>query len=90
MPKRVKDEFSDLPMSRQLKYQKRKHKQGKCTICGQPKVSSFYCLKHLVAARERQRVKIGCKRRSRGMSYRLEEAAKTAPKQKPTTRKLKS
>jgi hypothetical protein len=69
----IKDEFTDLPISRQRKYQLRKQRDNRCTECGDPIVAASRCLKHLVKARERQRKKRGLKRRYYGtLSYRLE------------------
>ena len=34
MPARIIDEFTDLPISRQRKYQLRMAKQGRCVNCG--------------------------------------------------------
>jgi len=75
MRKRIADEFTDLPISRQRKYQLRMKREGRCTECGEPAVQGSRCLKHLVKARERQRLKRGLKRRYRGtLSYRLQSA----------------
>ena len=75
MRKRIEDEFTDLPVSRQRKYQLRMQRDLRCTECGEPALKGSRCLKHLVKARERQRKKKGLKRRYYGtMSYRLEEA----------------
>jgi hypothetical protein len=77
MRKPIQDEFTDLPMSRQRKYQLRMQRDQRCSECGEPVVQGSRCLKHLVKARERQRKKRGLKRRYYGtMSYRLQEAAK--------------
>ena len=74
MRKRIKDEFTRLPVSRQRKYQLRMKRDRRCTECGQPAVQGSRCLKHLVKARERQRQKRGLKRRYHGtLSYRLEK-----------------
>jgi hypothetical protein len=76
MRKPIKDEFADLPVSRQRKYQLRMRRNGRCTECGEPAVQGTRCLKHLVRARERQRTKKGLKRRYHNtLSYRLEAAA---------------
>lgn len=75
MRKRIADEFTDLPISRQRKYQMRMKRDGRCTECGEPAVQGSRCLKHLVKARERQRDKRGLKRRYKGtLSYRLQLA----------------
>src|SRR6516162_7360292 len=75
MRKRIQDEFTDLPISRQRKYQLRMQRDKRCTECGQPAIQGSRCLKHLVKARERQRKKRGLKRRYYNtLSYRLEAA----------------
>jgi hypothetical protein len=72
----IKDEFTDLKMSRQRKYQLRMRRDGRCTICGDKVAGACLCLKHLVAARERTRRRLGCKRRlKKTKSYQLEEQA---------------
>ena len=81
MRKRINDEFTRLPVSRQRKYQLRMKRDRRCTECGQPAVQGSRCLKHLVKARERQRKKRGLKRRYHGtLSYRLEAAARKRAK----------
>jgi len=73
MRKRIEDEFTYLPVSRQRKYQLRKQRDQRCTECGEPAVQGSRCLKHLVKARERQRKKRGLKRRYYNtLSYKLE------------------
>ncbi|HOS73777.1 MAG TPA: hypothetical protein P5037_12775 [Candidatus Paceibacterota bacterium] len=77
MRRRINDEFADLPISRQRKYQLRMRRAGRCAECGEPAVQGSRCLKHLVKARERQRRKRGLKRRYRGtLSYRLQSEAR--------------
>lgn len=74
----IQDEFTNLNISRQRKYQLRMQKAGKCTECGEP-AQGTRCLKHLVRARERQRKKRGLRRRySNSMSYRLQRERKAA------------
>lgn len=76
MRKPIQDEFTDLPISRQRKYQLRMQREGRCTECGEPAAQGSRCLKHLVKARERQRKKRGLKRRYYNtLSYRLEQMA---------------
>jgi hypothetical protein len=76
MRKRIQDEFTNLPISRQRKYQLRMQRDRRCTECGEAAVQGSRCLKHLVKARERQRKKRGLKRRYYNtLSYRLEAAA---------------
>ena len=76
MRNRIKDEFTELPISRQRKYQLRMKRDKKCTECGQPAAEGSRCLKHLVKARERQRKKRGLKRRYLNtLSYKLQGSA---------------
>jgi hypothetical protein len=73
MRKRIQDEFTALPISRQRKYQLRMQRDRRCTECGEAAVHGSRCLKHLINARERQRRKRGLKRRYYGtLSYQLE------------------
>lgn len=74
MRKRIQDEFTNLRISRQRKYQLRMLRDRRCTECGEPAVQGSRCLKHLIKARERQRKKRGLRRRYYNtLSYRLEE-----------------
>jgi hypothetical protein len=78
MRKSIDDEFSHLPISRQRKYQLRRKRDRLCTECGEPAVEASRCLKHLVEARESQRIKRGLKRRYYGtLSYKLQAARAT-------------
>jgi len=82
MRRRIKDEFTDLPISRQRKYQLRMQRDSRCTECGETAVQGSRCLKHLVKARERQRRKRGLKRRYYGtLSYQLQKAVTRNKKQ---------
>jgi hypothetical protein len=73
MRRPIQDEYTDLPISRQRKYQLRMQREKRCTECGQPASQGSRCVKHLVKARERQRKKRGLKRRYYNtLSYRLE------------------
>jgi hypothetical protein len=73
MRRRIIDEFTDLPVSRQRKYQLRMQRDKRCTECGEPAAEGSRCLKHLVKARERQRKKRGLKRRYYNtLSYKLQ------------------
>ena len=77
MGKRIKDEFAGLRISRQYRYQLRMKRQKRCIICGKPAVTKWKCLKHMVKARERQRKKLGLKRRlHNALSYRLQRNAR--------------
>jgi hypothetical protein len=73
MRRPIKDEFTNLKVSRQRKYQLRMRRDHRCTECGEPAAQGSRCLKHMVRARERQRKKRGLKRRYLNtLSYRLE------------------
>ena len=73
MGKPIKDEFAALRVSRQWRYQLRMRRDGRCIICGDPVVSGLMCLDHMVKARERQRKRLGLKRRHHNaLSYQLE------------------
>ena len=66
MRKRIEDEFTNLPISRQRKYQLRMQRDRRCTECGEPAIQGSRCLKHLVKKR-------GLKRRYYGtLSYKLQ------------------
>lgn len=78
--KKIVDEFTDLPISRQQKWQLRRAKEGRCVICGQPKVTAWHCLKHAIANREWARKYSGSVRRNETLTYKL--AAKTKPGKK--------
>ena len=74
--KPIQDEFTDLPISRQRKYQLRMKKRHRCTSCGELAVTSSRCLKHAVSFREWSRKKFGLKRRYLGAAtYKLQSAA---------------
>jgi hypothetical protein len=76
MTKAIHDEFTNLPISRQRKYQLRMQRDRRCTECGAPAVEGSRCLKHMVRIRERQRKARGLKRRYKNtLSYRLEDQA---------------
>jgi hypothetical protein len=83
--KPIRDEFSDLPISRQRKYQLRMQRDKRCVICGEPLANNeWYCLKHSVQARERARKTLGYQRRSyNARSYKLQAKA-TASASKET------
>jgi len=80
---KIIDEFTDLPVSPQRKTQLRMARARRCIICGKPAVMGRFCLKHRVKERERQRKRLGLKRRYYGtLSYRLEAQAKAAARRK--------
>lgn len=43
MPKLIIDEFTDLPVSRQRKFQMRRARDGKCIVCAKPRVTANHC-----------------------------------------------
>ncbi len=78
MRARIKDEFTELNISRQRKYQLRMQRDRRCTECGQPAARGSRCLEHLIIARERQRKKRGLKRRYYNtLSYRLQNTIRS-------------
>ncbi len=80
--KQIIDEFSNLHISRQRKYQLRRQRDRCCTECGKPVVKGSRCLKHLIRSRERVRKRLGLKRRNYGaLSYKL-QADSVPPVQK--------
>jgi hypothetical protein len=72
----IKDEFTDLPISSQRKFQLRMKRDKRCPLCGEPAIMGVHCLKHLVQQRERQRRKLGLRRRFSTLGYRLEAEAR--------------
>jgi len=85
--KKIHDEFTDLPLSRQRKYQLRQHKVGNCIKCGRPRCSAMYCLDHMIAAREYLRKRTGAVGRLSSLSYRLEKQLGAAKKRRPKVAK---
>jgi hypothetical protein len=81
--KKIVDEFTELPISRQQKWQLRRAKEGRCVICGQPKVTAWHCLRHAIANREWARKYSGSVRRNKTLTYKLAERVK---KKKPAKR----
>jgi hypothetical protein len=69
--KKIVDEFTEMPISRQQKWQLRRAKEGRCVICGEPKVTAWHCLKHAIANREWARKYSGSVRRNKTLTYRL-------------------
>lgn len=77
MPIEIIDEFTQLNVSRQRKYQLRRRKQKKCVICGDPAITKFHCEVHRqkvnVISRESMRQRHGLNRRFEGAeSYSFE------------------
>ena len=48
----IKDEYSELRISRQRKYYLRQRRRKKCTKCGKPVEEGSLCLEHLIQMRE--------------------------------------
>ena len=69
----IQDEFTNLPVSRQRKWQLRQIAQGGCRICGQPATSVGLCLKHMVKEREHTAARFGYKRKNEFCKSRLLE-----------------
>jgi len=45
--KKIIDEFTDLRISRQYKYQLRRRKEGECILCGKKAVNrGWFCMAH--------------------------------------------
>jgi hypothetical protein len=75
MGKKIVDRFTDLPVSRQRKYQLRMKARRRCIICGEPAVRRVYCLYHMVKYRELARARVKARRRNYGaQSYQIEMA----------------
>ncbi len=43
---KIIDEFTDLPVSRQRKRQMRMKRDGRCVICGKPRINATHCRRH--------------------------------------------
>ena len=80
MPKIIKDEFSDLPLSRQRRSQLRMQRDRRCVVCGKETAGGgMFCLKHWIERREQARRRTGTKKRWKGArSYRLEREMRAA------------
>jgi hypothetical protein len=74
--KKIVDEFSELKVSRQRKYQLRHMRDGLCEECGEKAVSAWHCLRHMILVRESKRMHAGYGRRYNSLSYRLEKENK--------------
>jgi len=92
MSRRIQDEFTNLPLSKQRKYQLRRAKEKRCIICGSPAVSTEFCAKHMVAhmvrARERmRRRKKAVRRNLNSPSYSLQKTKTLPPPPPPKPKK---
>ena len=79
--KKIEDEFAEMNISRQRKYQLRRAAAGLCWFCGAPAVErdgkpTKRCLKHLVRSREwkRSRGSPHARRRRGAPTYQLQAA----------------
>lgn len=78
--KKIRDEFTELPISRQRRWAKRKRRDGKCRVCGQPAEAIGLCGPHAVYNREIQRKCNGSGRRNLGAkSYQFDGRAPILP-----------
>jgi len=70
----IQDEFTELLISRQRKWQLRQGKTGKCQQCGKPFESGHngHCLDCISQRLELNRKRNGHKKRYRSMSWRLQ------------------
>lgn len=59
---KIKDEFTNLPVSRQRKWALRREKKGLCGICGQKAVLPKRCLRHSIMTRDNSHRYVGSKR----------------------------
>ena len=80
---KIQDEFSErTEISKQRRYQLRRHRDGKCIICGQLAVVPGKCERHRrqvnISDREKMRRRIGAKRRNNNSeSYSFEIGERT-------------
>lgn len=80
----IKDKYTDLPYSRQRKYQLRHADAGLCIKCKDKAVTGGCCLKHAVQNRELMRDRNGHVKRISGKTYRLEAKMLKRAFKKPT------
>ncbi len=81
--RKIQDEFTDLPISRERKRQLRALKAGRCCIagCEEPLATKVHCLKHAIERREKSRRERGVTRRwKNAKTYQLELAMKAKKK----------
>jgi len=78
--KKIFDEFTDLPVSREYKRQLRAKRDGRCIAsgCHKPLATAFHCLKHAIQKRECERVRKGCRRRNKSKTYLLARRAQAS------------
>jgi hypothetical protein len=71
----IADEFMDLNVSRQRKWQLRQRKKGLCALCSAKAVHSVLCLKHALLSQDKNRKRRGPKRRYNSKLHRVAVAA---------------
>ena len=54
MPLKIQDILTDLPITRQEKYQLRQRARRRCPVCGCPARGGYYCARHAAMKRLRQ------------------------------------
>ncbi len=77
--RKIRDEFTDLPISRERKRQLRALKKGLCCIagCEDPLATKVHCLKHAVERREKsRRLRKVTRRWKNAKTYLLEQELK--------------
>ena len=67
--RKIIDEFSELPISRERKRQLRQIKRGLCVRCDKPLFTSDRCQEHAIELRERNRKRLGSRKRYRSLTY---------------------
>lgn len=72
---RIVDEFMDLNVSRQRKWQLRQSKKGLCIVCSERAVAAARCLKHALDFDAMRRKRKASKRRNNSKLQRLAVAA---------------
>ena len=83
--RKIQDEFTDLPISRERKRQLRALKNGQCCIagCEEPLATKVHCLQHAVERREKSRKERNVTRRwKNAKTYQLEMELKAKRKKK--------
>lgn len=65
---------STKTLSRQRLHQLARQAAGLCILCPTPRVTKFFCLKHAIETREKNRRLKGSQRRYCSLTYRLETA----------------
>lgn len=73
MSRRIQDEFTDLPITRQQKWQLRRSRDGKCQQCGEKidRGRKGHCLNCLLHRLETRRKRDGAKKRYRSLTWKL-------------------